>query len=102
YPGKYSIELGDTKLSDVLHRAGGLLPTASKEESVVIRRLGVGSWESEPEYIRLQMIGGANIEKMTDDEYNYYVTHLRQLGRTVMVVDFKALIDNHDLTQDIQ
>lgn len=101
YPGKYSIELGQTKLSDVLARAGGLLPTASLEEAAVIRRTGVGSWESEPELIRLQQIGALDRERMSDDEYNYLVARTRQLGRTVMVVNFRSLIEQNDRSQDI-
>jgi len=101
YPGKYSIDLGQTKLSDIMNRAGGVLPTASLEDAVLIRRAGVGSWESEPEWIRLQTLGGADREKMTEDEYNYYVTRSRQLARSVMVVNFKSLINNHDESQDI-
>lgn len=101
YPGKYSIDLGQTKLSDVMNRAGGVLTTAGLEDAVLIRRAGIGSWESEPEYIRLQQLGAANREHMTEDEYNYYVTRSRQLARSVMVVDFKRLVLEHDASQDI-
>lgn len=100
YPGKYSIELGVTTLSDVLARAGGLLPTASIEEAALIRRVGVGSWESEPELIRLERLGSMNRERMTDDEYNYLEARSRQMSRQVMVVDFKKLL-NGDRSQDI-
>lgn len=101
YPGKYSIELGQTKLSDVLRRSGGLLPTASQQEAVLIRRAGIGSWESEPELIRLEKMSASGREQMTEDEYNYLVARTRQLGRTVMVVDFKRLIEQQDMSQDI-
>lgn len=100
YPGKYSIELGETKLSDVMARAGGLLPTASLEEAAVIRRVGVGSWESEPELIRLQQLGASNSDRMTDDEYNYLIARTRQFSRQVMVVDFKRLLQG-DMKQDM-
>lgn len=100
YPGKYSIELGQTKLSDVLARAGGILSTGSIDEAAVIRRVGVGTWESEPELIRLQQLGTVNSERMTEDEYNYLVARTRQLSKQVMVVDFKRLL-NGDARQDI-
>jgi protein involved in polysaccharide export with SLBB domain len=100
YPGKYSIELGQTKLSDVLARAGGILATGSVDEAAVIRRVGVGTWESEPELIRLQQLGTLNSERMTEDEYNYLVARTRQLSKQVMVVDFRRLL-NGDSGQDI-
>jgi protein involved in polysaccharide export with SLBB domain len=100
YPGKYSIELGTTRLSDVLARAGGILPTGSIEEAAVVRRVGIGTWESEPELIRLERLGTSNRERMTDDEYNYLVARTRQLARHVMVVDFKRLL-NGDRSQDL-
>ncbi len=101
YPGRYSIDVGKTKLSEVLHRAGGVLPDASLEEAALIRRVGVGSWEEDPEWIRLERLGATNTERMTSDEYNYYVARMRQLGRTTMVVDFRALVEQHDPTQDL-
>jgi protein involved in polysaccharide export with SLBB domain len=100
YPGRYAIDLGETRISDVLNRAGGVLPTGSLEESGLIRRVGVGSWESEPELIRLQSMGALSSERVTQDEYNYFIARMRQLGRTTMVVDFKKLM-NGDAAQDI-
>jgi protein involved in polysaccharide export with SLBB domain len=101
YPGKYSIELGETRLSNILTRAGGILPTGSIDEAAVIRRVGIGSWEQDPEWIRLQQMGPASKDRMSDDEYNYLTARMRQMGRTVMVVNFRALLDNHDASQDI-
>jgi len=101
YPGRYAVDVGETKLSDVLNRAGGVLPNASLEEAALIRRVGVGSWEQDPEWIRLERLGNGGTDRMTSDEYNYYVARMRQLGRTTMVVDFRALIQRHDLTQDL-
>ncbi|HET6510895.1 MAG TPA: SLBB domain-containing protein [Candidatus Kapabacteria bacterium] len=100
YPGKYSIELGETRLSDILARSGGILPTGSIDEAAVIRRVGVGSWESEPELIRLERLGAVNRDRMTDDEFNYLEARTRQLSRQVMVVDFQRLL-NGDKSQDL-
>lgn len=101
YPGKYSIELGDTKLSDVLHRAGGILPTGSLDEAVVLRRAGVGSWESDPEFEMIARLRGTDDKRLTNDQYNYYIARSRQLGRSVMVVDFRALVEKRDASQNI-
>ncbi|HYM20245.1 MAG TPA: SLBB domain-containing protein [Candidatus Kapabacteria bacterium] len=101
YPGKYSIEVGQTHLRDILQRAGGILPSGSLEEAVVLRRSGVGSYETDPEFIMLQGMRGSEDKRMTDDQYNYLMARSRQLGRTVMVVNFKDLITKGDESQDI-
>lgn len=100
-PGTYSIERGSTRLLDVLSRAGNILPTGSLEEAIVLRRSGVGSWESDPEYIMIQQLANNPSAKLTDDQLNYYQARSRQLGRSIMVVDFKALIQNGDTSQNI-
>ncbi len=101
YPGKYSIENGETRLLDVIQRAGGILSTGSLTEAVVLRRSGVGSWESDPEYIMLDRMHISDEKHLTPDQYNYYMARSRQLGRSVMVVNFKELVDKGDMSQNI-
>jgi protein involved in polysaccharide export with SLBB domain len=101
FPGRYSIDPGKTRLGDIIQRAGGALPTASLEESILLRRVGVGSWEQDAEWVRLSEMSKEQKDRMSDDEYNYYTARLRQMGRNAMVVDFKALIENHDENQNI-
>ena len=101
YPGRYSIEVGETRLSDVLRRAGGILPTGSLDEAIVLRRAGIGSWESDPEYIMIERLKGFDEKRLTDDQFNYYMARSRQLGRSVMVVNFRALVEKGDVSQDI-
>jgi protein involved in polysaccharide export with SLBB domain len=101
YPGKYSIEAGETKLSDVLHRAGDILPTGSLDEAVVLRRAGIGSWETDPEFIMIERLKGFDEKRLSDDQFNYYMARSRQLGRSVMVVNFRALLEKGDASQDI-
>lgn len=100
-PGKYSIDRGKTRLLDVLSRAGNILPTGSLEEAVVLRRAGVGSWESDPEFIMIQQLANNPSAKLSDDQLNYYQARSRQLGRSIMVVDFKKLIEMGDTAQNI-
>jgi protein involved in polysaccharide export with SLBB domain len=102
YPGKYSIELNKTKLSEVLRRAGGILSSGSIDEAVVLRRAGVGSWESDPEYIMIGQLKGFDEKRLTDDQFNYYMARSRQLGRNIMIVNFRALLERGDTSQDIQ
>jgi polysaccharide export outer membrane protein len=100
-PGKYSIDRGKTRLLDVLSRAGGITSTGSLEEAVVLRRAGVGSWESDPEFIMIQQLANNPSAKLTDDQQNYYQARTRQLGRSIMVVDFKNLLEKGDTSQNI-
>jgi protein involved in polysaccharide export with SLBB domain len=101
YPGKYSIELNQTKLTDILHRAGGILSSGSLDEAIVLRRAGVGSWETDPEYIMIERLKGFDEKRISDDQFNYYMARSRQLGRSVMVVNFRSLIEKGDASQDI-
>lgn len=102
YPGKYSIELDQTKLSDVLARAGGILPSGSLDEACVLRRAGVGSWESDPEFIMIERMKGFDEKRISNDQYNYYMARMRQLGRQIMTVNFRALVEGKDFSQDIK
>ncbi|MBS1904610.1 MAG: SLBB domain-containing protein [Bacteroidetes bacterium] len=101
YPGRYSITLGQTRLRDILTRAGGILSSGSLDEAVVLRRAGVGSWESDPELIMLERTHVTDDKRVTDDQYNYYMARSRQLGRSVMVVNFHDLILKGDESQNI-
>jgi protein involved in polysaccharide export with SLBB domain len=101
YPGKYAIEVGQTHLTDVLNRAGGILPDGSLEEAVVLRRSGVGSWENDPEFLTFDKMRTLDDKRMTDDQYNYYTARIRQFGRAVMVVNFKSLVEKGDQSQNI-
>jgi protein involved in polysaccharide export with SLBB domain len=101
FPGRFAIEPGTTRLRDLIERAGGTLPTASLEEAVLIRRVGVGSWESDPEFIHIRELAPLRKEGLTDQEMSYYTGRFDQLIRSSMVVDFKALLTNHDESQNI-
>ena len=95
HEGSYSIELGETNLSDLIRRAGGFTPEASLEEAVVIRKPPEN--EKDAEFERLQKIPAAD---MREDEYEYFKARSREkIG--MMVVDFKRLFLEGDSTQDI-
>lgn len=101
FPGRFAIEPGTTRLKDMIQRAGGVLSTASLEEAVLIRRVGVGSWENDPEFIHIRELAPMRKEGLSDQELSYYTGRLDQLMRSSMVVDFKALLLNHDESQNI-
>ena len=68
---------------------------------VVLRRAGIGSWETDPEYEMIGRLRSSDEKRLTDDQYNYYIARSRQLGRSVMVVNFRSLVEKGDASQDI-
>ncbi len=100
FPGRYPIEPGTTRLKDILNRAGGTLNTASLDEALLIRRVGVGTWETDPEYRRLYTLAPMRKEGLTDEEYSYFVARADQYYHSSMVVDFRALM-NGDESQNL-
>jgi protein involved in polysaccharide export with SLBB domain len=95
HQGSYAIELGKTRLSELIRRAGGFTPEASLEEAVVIRK--PPDTEKDAEFERLQKIPAAD---MREDEYEYFKARSREkVG--MMVVNFKGLFLQGDSTQDI-
>ncbi|MBN1446349.1 MAG: SLBB domain-containing protein [Bacteroidetes bacterium] len=95
HQGSYAIELGKTRLSELIRRAGGFTPEASLEEAVVIRK--PPDTEKDAEFERLQKIPAAD---MREDEYEYFKARSREkVG--MMVVNFKGLFLLGDSTQDI-
>lgn len=101
YPGRLNIIPGQTRLREVLSQAGGILRTGSLDEAVVIRRSGMGGWEGDLELQRLQNVSLLRKDGLTDEEYTYYLARQRQYSRSVMVVDFRGLLDRNDDSQNI-
>jgi polysaccharide biosynthesis/export protein len=95
YQGTYSIDLGTTRLRDLIQRAGGFTDEASLEEAIVVRKTPEN--ERDREFERLQKIPTAD---MREDEYEYFKARSRErIGQ--MVVDFKKLFLQGDPTQNI-
>ncbi len=89
FPGQYPIAPGTTRLKDIIDRAGGVLPTASLDEALLIRRTGIGSILSDAEFRRLQSMAQLRKDGLTDEQYDYYSARIYP---SVMVVNFKALM----------
>jgi protein involved in polysaccharide export with SLBB domain len=49
----------------------------------------------------LQQLAQNPSVKLTDEQTNYYQARMRQLGRSIMVVNFKSLVEHNDSTQNI-
>jgi protein involved in polysaccharide export with SLBB domain len=83
YPGVYDIEEDQTKLSEVIARAGGFTPDASLAEAEMIRVYNV----VDPEFERLKSIPVAD---MTKSEYDYFKLRARETSGK-MAADFEKL-----------
>jgi polysaccharide export outer membrane protein len=83
YPGVYNVEEDQTKLSEVIAKAGGFTPDASLSEAEMIRVYNV----VDPEFDRLKNIPVAD---MTKSEYNYFKLRARERQGRV-AVDFEKL-----------
>jgi protein involved in polysaccharide export with SLBB domain len=89
FPGQYPIVPGTTRIKDIIDRAGGLLPNASLDEALLIRRTGIGSTLSDAEFRRIEIMSQLRKEGLSDQQYDYYSARIYP---SVMVVDFKALM----------
>lgn len=83
YPGVYNIEEDQTKLSEVIVRAGGFTPDASLAEAEMLRSYNV----VDPEFERLKNIPVAD---MTESEYDYFRLRSRE-KRGRVACDFEKL-----------
>lgn len=94
YPGVYVIDENTSTITEVIARAGGFTGDASLREAHLIRK--VDESLKDAEYERLRLVSPAD---MSPTEYEYFKMRSRQrLG--LMAVDFVALFERQDRTQD--
>lgn len=100
YPGFYAIEKGETRLLDIIQRAGGITEDAFLIKAEIVR------WDpaqiADPEFERLSAMGQVQggIEQMTDLEYAYLKIKYRETAGKI-AVDFERLLLYGDPTQNI-
>ncbi len=95
YPGWYKINKKSTTLKDIIEESGGFLEESSLTEASVNRKMDVE--DTDPEFDRLKLIP---IDKMTEDEYDYFKAKSRQHSGRV-VVDFVKLFEENDMKENI-
>lgn len=95
YPGRYPIRKDSARLTEVISRAGGFTDEAAIEDAEIIRKSGTAMIDREFERL-LKMIPS----EMTKEEYEYFKAKSRERPG-VMVVDFKRLFVQKDLSEDI-
>ncbi len=94
-PGLYAIGQKSSHLSEVIAQAGGFTSEASLKNAYVIRRADEDT--RDPEFERLKKM---NVAEMTINEREYFKIKSRELVGG-MGVDFVALFEHKDHTQDI-
>jgi protein involved in polysaccharide export with SLBB domain len=96
FPGSYAIQRGETRLRDIIERAGGFETDAAIEKAALYRRRYVG--EVDP---RLAMINQIDPEKLTVEQIEYRLQKIRELSRPgEMTVDFVRLMQG-DASQNV-
>lgn len=88
YPGKYTIELGKTRISDILERAGGFNENAYESASILIRQK-----ELEREDLELKRIEKIDRSEMTKSELKYYAAKVNE-RKGLMAVNFVHALED--------
>jgi polysaccharide biosynthesis/export protein len=97
YPGYYVVERGVTRLRDVVKQAGGFTQDASISESRMVRPRVASQSGGDPEFSRIATIA---VSDRTEEEDQYFIMKSRE-RRGQMVVDFEALFERDDESQNL-
>lgn len=95
YPGKYTIELGTTRISDIIERAGGFQENAYESASILIRQKELERTDSELE--RLKTIDRS---EMTKSELKYFQARISE-KKGLMAVNFKKAVEDPSSVDNI-
>jgi len=95
YPGKYTIELGKTRISDIIARAGGFDDNAYESASVLIRQKEMERTDAELE--RLKTIDRS---EMTKSELKYFAARISE-KKGLMAVNFKKAVEDTSSVDNI-
>ncbi|PKL79891.1 MAG: hypothetical protein CVV25_06330 [Ignavibacteriae bacterium HGW-Ignavibacteriae-4] len=95
YPGKYTIELGKTRISDIIARAGGFDDNAYESASILIRQKEMERTDAELE--RLKTIDRS---EMTKSELKYFAARISE-KKGLMAINFKKAVDDPSSVDNI-
>jgi protein involved in polysaccharide export with SLBB domain len=95
FPGVYPITREQTKLSAIIHKAGGPTQFASLKSAMLYRN------ETVPKDLPIEQIIGMRGITSLDDSSNLNLENELRLRRGVVNVDFEKLLIDHDTTQDV-
>ncbi len=95
YPGKYTIEIGKTRISDIIERAGGFDDDAYESASILIRQKEMERTDAELE--RLKTIDRS---EMTKSELKYFQARISE-KKGLMAVNFKNAVEDPSSVDNI-
>lgn len=95
YPGKYTIELGKTKLSDIIERSGGFTDNAYISASYLIRQKELDREDSE-----LERLKKMDRSEMTESELKYFQSRVNE-RKGLMSVNFVNAINEPNSVDNI-
>jgi protein involved in polysaccharide export with SLBB domain len=95
YPGKYTIELGKTKLSDIIERSGGFTDDAYASASILIRQK-----ELDREDTELERLKKMDRSEMTESELKYFQSRVNE-RKGLMSVNFEKAISDPSSVDNI-
>ncbi|MBM3278770.1 MAG: SLBB domain-containing protein [Candidatus Handelsmanbacteria bacterium] len=99
YPGYYVVEKGKTTLREIIERAGSFTDDAALAEARVVRQKQSQQEEDiDPEFERIRTIP---VSDRSEEDNQYFIMKSRE-RKGQMVVDFIALFDRSDESQNIQ
>ncbi|TAL70667.1 MAG: hypothetical protein EPN82_01720 [Bacteroidetes bacterium] len=93
YPGYYAINQGETRVSDILERAGGTTDNSSLESALMIRKAEIQ--KSDPQMERLYR---TPYSEMSENERRYFQAKIVE-KKGMMAIDFEK-IKNNPLSED--
>ncbi|MGA2298153.1 MAG: SLBB domain-containing protein, partial [FCB group bacterium] len=95
FPGTYAINKDDTKLGDLLQRAGGFTDEASIEGSLLIRQKEIEKRDRE-----MQRLSSIPYTEMSKNEQRYYQSRISE-QKGLMALDFRKIINDKNSEQNI-
>lgn len=95
YPGKYTIEVGKTRISDIMERVGGFNDNAYQTASILIRQKEMERTDAELE--RLKTIDRS---EMTKSELKYFAARISE-KKGLMAVNFKKAVEDPSSVDNI-
>jgi protein involved in polysaccharide export with SLBB domain len=95
YPGVYPITKNNTRLSEIVMKAGGFTEFASVRTTELLRR------SVDPSEIELERMESLRGGVSADDSAYYHLETNLRIRKEIVNVDFEALFVRHDSTQDV-
>jgi protein involved in polysaccharide export with SLBB domain len=95
YPGVYAINKDDSKISDILTRAGGFTDEASVEATVLVRQKEMEKVDRE-----MERLSRTPYSEMSKNERRYFQSRIAE-QKGLMAVDFKRIMQNPSADDNI-